>query len=102
MGLARALILNPKIVVADEALSTLDISVRSQIINLLLEMQETMGLSYVLVANDLGIVSHISDEVLVMHEGRVVERGKTLRVFADPQHDVTRRLIQNYNNEYRR
>ena len=73
-----------------------------QIINLLLEMQETMGLSYVLVANDLGIVSHISDEVLVMHEGRVVERGKTLRVFADPQHDVTRRLIQNYNNEYRR
>lgn len=102
VALARALILNPKIVVADEALSTLDISVRSQIINLLLEMQETMGLSYVLVANDLGIVSHISDEVLVMHEGRVVERGKTLKVFADPQHEVTRRLIQNYNNEYRK
>jgi cationic peptide transport system ATP-binding protein len=102
VALARALILNPKIVVADEALSTLDISVRSQIINLLLEMQETMGLSYVLVANDLGVVSHISDEVLVMHDGRVVERGKTLKVFADPQHEVTRRLIQNYNNEYRR
>ena len=102
VALARALILSPKIVVADEALSTLDISVRSQIINLLLEMQETMGLSYVLVANDLGIVSHISDEVLVMHEGRVVERGKTLKVFADPQHEVTRRLIQNYNNEYRK
>ncbi|MGE6108615.1 ATP-binding cassette domain-containing protein [Aeromonas sobria] len=102
VALARALILNPKIVVADEALSTLDISVRSQIINLLLEMQETMGLSYVLVANDLGVVSHISDEVLVMHDGQVVERGKTLKVFADPQHEVTKKLIQNYNNEYRR
>ncbi|EOD54342.1 peptide ABC transporter ATP-binding protein [Aeromonas molluscorum] len=102
VALARALILNPKIVVADEALSTLDISVRSQIINLLLEMQETMGLSYVLVANDLGVVSHISDEVLVMHDGQVVERGKTLKVFADPQHTVTKKLIQNYNNEYRR
>jgi cationic peptide transport system ATP-binding protein len=102
VALARALILNPKIVVADEALSTLDISVRSQIINLLLEMQETMGLSYVLVANDLGVVSHISDEVLVMHDGQVVERGKTLKVFADPQHGVTKKLIQNYNNEYRR
>lgn len=102
VGLARALILNPKIVVADEALSTLDISVRSQLINLLLERQETTGLSYVLVANDLGIVSHISDKVLVMHEGRVVESGKTLQVFADPRHEVTRRLIQNYHNEYRR
>ncbi|QCG48394.1 peptide ABC transporter ATP-binding protein [Aeromonas schubertii] len=102
VALARAIILNPLIVVADETLATLDISVRSQMINLLLEMQESMGLSYIMVANDLGVVSHISDEVLVMHEGRIVERGKTLRVFADPQHDVTKRLIQNYDNEYRR
>lgn len=102
VALARAIILNPLIVVADETLASLDISVRSQMINLLLEMQESMGLSYIMVANDLGVVSHISDEVLVMHEGQVVERGKTLRVFANPQHDVTKRLIQNYDNEYRR
>ncbi|MDO2948852.1 peptide ABC transporter ATP-binding protein [Aeromonas simiae] len=102
VALARAVILNPLIVVADETLATLDVSMRSQMINLLLEMQENMGLSYIMVANDLGVVSHISDEVLVMHEGRVVERGKTLQVFTDPQHDVTKRLISNYDNEYRR
>ena len=102
IALARALILNPSIVVADEALSALDISVRSQLINLLLTMQKSLGTSYIVVANDLGIISHISDKVLVMHEGSVVERGKTLKVFADPQHEVTRRLIQNYHNEYRR
>jgi len=101
VALARALILDPKIIVADEAFSMLDVSMRSQIVNLLLKLQERLGLSYVVVANDLGLVRHISDKVLIMHQGEVVESGLTSEVFANPQHDVTKRLIQNHGHEYR-
>jgi cationic peptide transport system ATP-binding protein len=79
----------------------LDVSMRSQIVNLLLKLQERLGLSYVVVANDLGLVRHISDKVLIMHQGEVVESGLTSEVFANPQHDVTKRLIQNHGHEYR-
>lgn len=86
---------------ADEAFSMLDVSMRSQIVNLLLKLQERLGLSYVVVANDFGLVRHISDKVLIMHQGEVVESGLTSEVFANPQHDVTKRLIQNHGHEYR-
>ncbi|ATG73600.1 peptide ABC transporter ATP-binding protein [Zobellella denitrificans] len=101
VALARALILSPRIIVADEAISTLDLSVRSQIINLLLSLQSTLGLSYIIVANDLGVVRHISDQVILMHEGHVVEAGPTARVLANPQSEQGLRLLQSYNNEYR-
>lgn len=84
VSLARALIMSPRIIVADETFSMLD-SVRSQIINLLLKLQEELGIAYVIVANDLGLVRHISDKVIVMHQGRVVETGTTQSVFANPQ-----------------
>lgn len=102
VALARALIMSPRIIVADETFSMLDLSVRSQIINLLLKLQEELGIAYVIVANDLGLVRHISDKVIVMHQGRVVEAGTTQSVFASPQHEVTKRLIQSYGHEYRR
>ena len=102
VALARALIMSPRIIVADETFSMLDLSVRSQIINLLLKLQEELGIAYVIVANDLGLVRHISDKVIVMHQGRVVEAGATQSVFAEPQHEVTKRLIQSYGHEYRR
>ena len=102
VALARALIMSPRIIVADETFSMLDLSVRSQIINLLLKLQEELGIAYVIVANDLGLVRHISDKVIVMHQGRVVETGTTQSVFANPQHEVTKRLIQSYGHEYRR
>lgn len=102
VALARALILNPKIIVADEAFSILDVSMRSQIVNLLLKLQAELGISYVVVANDLGLVRHISDKVIIMHQGEMVESGPTHEVFAHPQHDITRRLIQSYEHEYRR
>lgn len=102
VALARALIMNPRIIVADETFSMLDLSVRSQIINLLLKLQEELGIAYVIVANDLGLVRHMSDKVIVMHQGRVVEAGATQSVFAEPQHEVTKRLIQSYGHEYRR
>lgn len=102
VALARALILNPSIIVADDTFSMLDLSVRSQIINLLLKLQEELGIAYVVVANDLGLVRHISDKVMVMHQGMVVESGPTEQVFNAPVHDVTKRLIQSYGHEYRR
>ncbi|AUH00537.1 putrescine export ABC transporter ATP-binding protein SapF [Pectobacteriaceae bacterium CE70] len=99
VGLARALILQPKVIVADEALASLDMSMRSQIINLMLELQEKHGLSYIYVTQHLGMMKHISDQMLVMHDGEVVERGSTADVLAAPLHDLTKRLIASHFGE---
>lgn len=101
VALARALILSPSIIVADDTFSMLDLSVRSQIINLLLKLQEELKIAYVIVANDLGLVRHISDKVIVMHQGEVVESGATEQIMREPQHEVTQRLIKSYGHEYR-
>ena len=94
--LARALILQPSIIVADEALNGLDMAMRSQIINLFLELQEEMGLSFVYVSQHIGIVKHITDKVMVMHEGEVVEFGETNQVLTNPEHAITQRLIESH------
>lgn len=94
--------MNPKIIVADESFSNLDLSVRSQIINLLLKLQAELGIAYVIVANDLGLVRHVSDKVIIMHQGKMIESGPTKEVFANPQQEITKRLIQSYGHEYRR
>ncbi|MCY1779488.1 peptide ABC transporter ATP-binding protein SapF [Klebsiella pneumoniae] len=99
LGLARALILRPKVIVCDEALASLDMSMRSQLINLMLELQEKQGISYIYVTQHLGMMKHISDQVLVMHNGEVVERGSTADVLASPLHDLTRRLIAGHFGE---
>ena len=96
VSLARALILQPCVIVADEALNGLDMSMRSQIINLLLELQAQMGLSYVYVSQHLGVVKHISDKVIVLHDGEVVESGRSQDVFSNPQHPLTQRLIESH------
>lgn len=102
VALARAFIMSPKIIVADESFSNLDLSVRSQIINLLLKLQAELGIAYVIVANDLGLVRHISDKVIIMDQGKMIESGLTREVFANPQHEITKRLLQSYIHEYRR
>ncbi|EGR0710629.1 ATP-binding cassette domain-containing protein [Vibrio alginolyticus] len=94
--LARALILQPSIIVADEALNGLDMAMRSQIINLFLELQEEMGLSFVYVSQHIGIVKHITDKVMVMHEGEVVEFGETNQVLTHPEHPITQRLVESH------
>lgn len=99
VALARALILQPKVIVADEALASLDMSMRSQVINMMLELQEKQGISYIYVTQHLGMMKHISDQVLVMHEGEVVERGNTAEVLAAPLHDLTKRLISSHFGE---
>src|SRR5882757_4347267 len=93
IGIARALILNPKIVICDEPVSALDVSIRAQIINLLLELKETLGLSYIMISHDLGVVEHMSDRVAVMYLGRIVETGGWREIFERPAHPYTQTLI---------
>jgi dipeptide transport system ATP-binding protein len=93
IAIARALMLNPSLLVLDEPVSALDLSVQAQILNLLGDLQEEFGLTYVFVSHDLSVVKHIADEVMVMYYGEVVERGPQDRVFADPQHSYTRTLF---------
>ncbi|MBR0874612.1 ATP-binding cassette domain-containing protein [Bradyrhizobium tropiciagri] len=93
IGIARALILNPKIVICDEPVSALDVSIRAQIINLLLELKDTLGLSYIMISHDLGVVEHMSDRVAVMYLGRIVETGDWREIFERPAHPYTQTLI---------
>ncbi|RXJ73660.1 peptide ABC transporter ATP-binding protein [Veronia nyctiphanis] len=96
VSLARALILQPSVIVADEALTGLDMSVRSQIINLLLELQEKMALSYIYVSQHMGVVKHIADHVMVMQEGTIVETGRAGQIFTAPEHPLTQRLLDSH------
>jgi peptide/nickel transport system ATP-binding protein len=93
IGIARALILRPKLVICDEPVSALDVSIRAQIINLLLELKETLGLSYIMISHDLGVVEHMSDRVAVMYLGKIVETGDWRSIFERPGHPYTRGLI---------
>ncbi|MBF9234590.1 ABC transporter ATP-binding protein [Microvirga alba] len=93
IGIARALILKPKIILLDEPVSALDVSIRAQIINLLLELKETLGLSYLMISHDLGVVEHMSDRVAVMYLGRIVETGDWKSIFTNPRHPYTKALI---------
>lgn len=91
--IARALALSPKLIVCDEPVSALDVSIRSQILNILLELQEKLGLSYLFISHDLSVVRHIADEITVMYLGRVMERGTTDAIFESPAHPYTQALL---------
>ena len=93
IGIARALALKPKLVICDEPVSALDVSIQAQIINLLDDLQDELGLTYLFVAHDIGVVRHISDRIAVMHDGKLVETGSADQVCEQPTDPYTRQLL---------
>lgn len=96
IALARALILNPKVIIADEPFAALDPSVRSQAVNLLMKLQRDLGLGFIFISHNLGIVRHVSDKVIIMKDGKVVESGKTEVIFNWPKDEYTKKLISSH------
>jgi ABC-type microcin C transport system duplicated ATPase subunit YejF len=93
IGIARALAVEPRIIVCDEPVSALDVSVQAQIVNLLQDLQDQFGIAYLFIAHDLAVVEHISDHVLVMHHGKIVESASADAIYNDPQNEYTRTLL---------
>lgn len=94
VGIARALAVKPTFLVCDEAVAALDVSIQAQVLNLFIELREELDLTYLFISHDLGVVNHLSDRVVVMYLGRVVEEGPTAEIFANPQHPYTQALLK--------
>ncbi|MFW7433151.1 ABC transporter ATP-binding protein [Vagococcus carniphilus] len=94
IGIARAVVVNPSFILCDEPISALDVSIQAQVINLLIELQKELKLTYLFISHDLSMVRYISDRIAVMYLGRIVEMGPSETIFENPQHEYTKRLLQ--------
>jgi len=102
LGIARALILNPKILICDEPVSALDVSIQAQVLNTLMELQRELELTYIFISHDLNVINHISDQILVMYLGNTVEKGKRDILFENPNHPYTKALLAASPNVFQR
>ncbi|MEG0822844.1 MAG: ATP-binding cassette domain-containing protein, partial [Burkholderiaceae bacterium] len=93
IAIARALAVEPEVLICDESVSALDVSVQATVLNLLLDLQEERGLAYLFISHDLAVVKYMADDMIVMREGAVVEAGDAQAIYANPQHDYTRKLL---------
>ena len=99
IAIARCLTLKPEILICDESVSALDVSVQAQLLNLLQDLQDEFGMSYLFISHDLAVVKYMADEVMVMHAGEIVEAGSSDEIYARPQHPYTGRLIASIPGE---
>src|SRR6202008_1486513 len=93
IAIARCLTMRPEIIICDESVSALDVSVQATVLNLLLDLQDEFGLTYVFISHDLAVVKYMADDILVMNQGEIVERGSAQDIYARPQHEYTRKLL---------